>query len=414
MPALDLLEHRLEVPLVHAALAPVDAPEEGRTLTLFAREVRRRGDGADRPALLFLQGGPGGESPRPGVLPANPPWLARALEDFRVILLDQRGTGLSTPVGAPSMGQSAAQLAQDLTHYRADAIVEDAELLREHLGLEQWSLLGQSFGGFCSLSYLSAHPERVAEAFIAGGLPPVAMPVDEIYAATYEQMAVLSLGHYRDYPGDRDRLLAALDLCDAGELTLPGGEPLTAQTLRSIGGQLGTTGGSEALHYLLERDPRSPAFRYGVASLLPFDGASPLYTLVHEACYADGGVTGWSSDRVLPTAFAEDRSLLLGEHPGRWVFAERTDLRPWAQTADLLAAHDWPRLYDAEVLSRTHTPCSAAIYVDDPFVLEAHSRATAQLLPGMRTWVTNEWLHNGLRLSGGAVLDRLISLVRDR
>jgi hypothetical protein len=66
------------------------------------------------------------------------------------------------------------------------------------------------------------------------------------------------------------------------------------------------------------------------------------------------------------------------------------------------------------VLARTHTPCSAAIYVDDPFVLEAHSRATAQLLPGMRTWVTNEWLHNGLRLSGGVVLDRLISLVRDR
>jgi pimeloyl-ACP methyl ester carboxylesterase len=411
--ALDLLEHRIEVPLVHAAPAP-DAAHDPRTLTLFAREVRRRGDGADRPALLFLQGGPGGESPRPGVLPASPPWLPRALEDFRVVLLDQRGTGLSSPLGEPAAQRSATELAQDLTHYRADAIVEDAELLREHLGLERWSLLGQSFGGFCSLSYLSAHPERVAEAFIAGGLPPMAMPVDEIYAATYEQMAVLSQRHYRDYPGDRDRLLAALDLCDAGKLTLPWGEPLTARTLRSIGGQLGMTGGSEALHYLLERDPRSPGFRYGVASLLPFDGASPLYTLVHEACYADGGVTGWSSDRVLPTAFAEDRSLLLGEHPGRWVLSERTDLRPWAQTADLLAAHHWPRLYDAEVLTRTETPCSAVIYVDDPFVLEAHSRATAEVLPGMRTWVTSEWLHNGLRLSGGEVLDRLIALVRDR
>ena len=66
---------------------------------MFAREVADS-DGRDRPMLVFLQGGPGSEAPRPTRYPSSPGWLDRALHEFRVLMLDQRGTGRSSPIGA--------------------------------------------------------------------------------------------------------------------------------------------------------------------------------------------------------------------------------------------------------------------------------------------------------------------------
>ena len=60
-----------------------------------------------------------------------------------------------------------------LTHLRADEIVEDCEDLRRALGLERWSLLGQSFGGFCVTRYLSEHAQSLEKVYITGGLPAV-------------------------------------------------------------------------------------------------------------------------------------------------------------------------------------------------------------------------------------------------
>ena len=51
---------------------------------------------------------------------------------------------------------------------------------------------------------------------------------------------------------------------------------------------------------------------------LPFGGRNPLYAVVHEACYADGGATRWSAQRVLPAEFREDPTLLTGEHVFPW------------------------------------------------------------------------------------------------
>jgi pimeloyl-ACP methyl ester carboxylesterase len=109
-------------------------------------------------------------------------------------MLDQRGTGRSTPVGSLP-GMSPEEQAEYLTHFRADAIVRDAEALRDALGIDRWSVLGQSFGGFCVLRYLSAAPDGLREAFFTGGVPPVGRPVDDVYSATYRRM----LGRNRDY-----------------------------------------------------------------------------------------------------------------------------------------------------------------------------------------------------------------------
>lgn len=399
-----LTGHRLEVPLDHAN-------PSGRTIEVFAREVARP-DAEGKPYVVFLQGGPGGESPRPTTAPLGPSWIDRLVHDYRVLLLDQRGTGLSTPVGTLD-GMTASEQADYLEHFRADSIVRDAELLREHLGIERWSLLGQSFGGFCSLHYLSAFPDSLREVMFTGGIPPVGMPVDEIYAATYERSAELVERHYRMYPGDRDAVRRVVDLCDAGELVLSDGTALSARRFRQLGAGLGMSDGSEQLHYLLERDPRSPMFLAGVEGRLPFPASTPIYTVLHEACYADGGTTDWSCDRVLPAAFRDDPTMLTSEHPFPWLMDEVAGLRPLKEAADLLAARQWPTLYDPAALTAADVPCTAAIYYDDPYVLREHSLATAGMLRDMRPWITDEYLHNGIR-ADRRVVERLITLLRDR
>ncbi len=95
---------------------------------MFAREVvaADKAD-ADLPWLLFLQGGPGFGAYRPA---GRESWLNRALEDYRILLLDQRGTGRSTPATRQTLARLGPAQAQAdyLTHFRADSIVLDAEL----------------------------------------------------------------------------------------------------------------------------------------------------------------------------------------------------------------------------------------------------------------------------------------------
>ncbi|WP_293955310.1 alpha/beta fold hydrolase, partial [uncultured Corynebacterium sp.] len=137
-----------------------DAADE-RTIDIFARIATKKG-GENLPYLVFLQGGPGNEAPRPSLVPLNPSWLGVALEHYRVVLLDQRGTGLSSPVGNEILEHHSAQeVAEYLSHLRADGIVRDCEAIRAHLNADTWNLLGQSFGGFTTLHYLSTHPDAL-------------------------------------------------------------------------------------------------------------------------------------------------------------------------------------------------------------------------------------------------------------
>jgi pimeloyl-ACP methyl ester carboxylesterase len=401
-PGLVLTEYEFQVPLDHAI-------PDGERLTVFAREVADP-QGRDRPYLVFLQGGPGQEASRPTRGPTSPAWLDRALSEYRVLMLDQRGTGRSSPVGSLAAMTPHEQAAR-LALFRADAIVQDAEWIRRELDVDRWSILGQSFGGFCALHYLSVAPDSLREALFTGGVPPVGRSVDDVYRATYETMLGRNSSYYRRYPGDRDRVRALHDLFDAGEISVPSGQ-MTGRWFRQVGNALGMSDGPEHLHYLLERDPRSPAFSWDLAAALPFNGRNPLYAVIHEASYADGGATRWSADRVMPDAFREDITLFTGEHVFPWNFEDDTSLAPFREAAQLLAENPWPSLYDPEALRACVVPCAAAIYTEDAYVHRVFSEETAALVPTMRTWVTNEYEHNALRVDGDRVLDRLIGLAR--
>jgi pimeloyl-ACP methyl ester carboxylesterase len=398
-----LTEHELALPLDHAR-------PDGERITVFAREVADP-DGRDRPFLVFLQGGPGNEAPRPTRHPSAPGWLDRALQDFRVLMLDQRGTGRSSPVAAQS-GLSAEQLAERLTHFRADAIVRDAEAIRAELGVDRWSVLGQSFGGLCTVTYLSLAPEGLREAFVTGGLPPLAAGIDDVYRATYARTLVRNRRYYERYPGDRDRVRDLHGRLATEDARLPSGDRLTPRRVRQLGNLLGMSDGAEQLHYILERPADSSGFLHDVEAALPF-GRDPLYAVLHEACWADGGATHWSADRLLPADY-ESPELFTGEHVYPWMFEDYSALHPFRQAAEILARHEWPRLYDPDRLRENEVPVAAAIYAEDMYVERAFSEETAAQIRGLRPWLTNEYEHNGLRADGGRVLGRLIDLVRGR
>ena len=403
-PGLVLTEHEFSVPLDHAR--PGDA-----TIEVFAREVADP-DGQDRPFLVFLQGGPGFEAARPTRHPTSPGWLDRALQDFRVLMLDQRGTGRSTPVGALP-GLSPGEQAEYLTHFRADSIVRDAELIRAELGVERWSVLGQSFGGFCVMSYLSLAPEGLREAFITGGLAPVGRHPDKVYRATYDRILDRCELYYARYAEDRGRVIALLERLDAEDVRLPTGDRLTARRLRQAGNLLGMSDGAEQLHALLELPADSPAFRHDTSDFLEFE-RNPIYAILHESSYADGFATRWSAERVRPDDYASRPELLTGEHVYPWMFEDYGALAPLREAAEILAAHEWPRLYDPERLRANDVPVAAAIYANDPYVERAFSEETAALIRGARAWVTSEYEHNGLRADGDQILGRLIDLARGR
>jgi len=349
-------------------------------------------------------------------------WLNRALEDYRVLLLDQRGTGRSSPANRTTLARLGSPQAQAdyLACFRADSIVLDAELIRRELTGDPWSVLGQSFGGMCAVTYLSFAPHGVREALITGGLPALTATADEVYRDTYRTVAARNAAHYERYPHDAEQARLVAGYLDGHEVRLPDGAPLTVQAFQSAGGVLGQSGGSHALHYLLEDpfagDELSDSFRYALLDQLSF-ARGPLYALLHEACYAQDVATRWAAQRIRAD-FAEfdPRATPLyftGEMIYPWMIDADPVLRPLRQAADILAERaDWPPLYDPARLAANEVPAAAAVYYNDMYVDREFSMQTAGAIRGLQAWVTSEYDHDGLRVSDGAVLDRLIGMVR--
>ncbi len=102
--------------------------------------------------VVFLHGGPGG---------ATSPKNRRVFDPaaYRIVLLDQRGCGLSTPHVADGA---------DLSVNTTPKLVADIEALRVHLGIERWQVFGGSWGSTLSLAYAQEHPQRVTELVLRG------------------------------------------------------------------------------------------------------------------------------------------------------------------------------------------------------------------------------------------------------
>ena len=434
-PGRELTDWRFSVPLDH------DDPA-GEHIELYARAVTADGSsdgssgGADAlPWLLYLQGGPGGKAPRPV---GKGDWLDRALKDYRVLLLDLRGTGLSAPVNRqtlPRRGDGAAQ-AGYLTRFRADSIVRDCEAIRRSfLGEDgRWSLLGQSYGGFVALSYLSFHPEGLREVMMSGGLPGLGVGMDDAWRAAYRRNVRGNDEFYGRYPQDVATARRIGALLREKSVTLPDGGELTLEAFQSLGRLFGGSTGPDVLHYLLEEALAAPAagggepefsdgFLAQAAEIISFKHM-PLFPLLVEPSLDQSERTAWSAQRIRAEfpefdarAALDDPAAPLpftGEMAYPWMFETDPALRPLREAAEALHAHEpWSALYDREQLARNTVPTVAAVYRDDFFVDTEQGLSTVPHVPNLRTWVTSSYVHDGMRVSGGAVLDHLIGMLRE-
>ena len=394
----------------------------GEKIRVFAREVIDASkQGEDLPLIVFLQGGPGGKSPRPL---EREGWIANAVKRFRVILPDQRGTGRSTPVRAEHVAQmSAEQGARHLALHRADSIVRDFEALREqHFAGRQWWTLGQSYGGFLTLRYLSHFPESVVASAITGGIPGIHPDPAEVYARTFPRIAEKNRIFRARHPHLVARIDRVADLLEAQDVRLPGGDRLTVRRLQTLGLDFGMKPGFDRVHWLFdeafvdaEETVLSDVFLATVEAETSF-ATNPLFIALQEAIYGPGP-SAWAAqaERDRRPEFAETARPLnfTGETVFPWMFEEISSLRSYEAATKHLAEHEQPiDTYDVEQLAVNQVPVEAAVYFDDMYVDAQLSLDTASKIAGVHAWVTNEFEHDGLRL--GDVAEKLFTALEAR
>ncbi len=98
--------------------------------------------------VLFVHGGPGG-----GIEPIHRRYFHP--DKFRIILVDQRGSGKSTP---------HAELEENNTQN----LIADMEVVRKHAAVDRWMVFGGSWGSTLGLAYSQVHPERVTSLILRG------------------------------------------------------------------------------------------------------------------------------------------------------------------------------------------------------------------------------------------------------
>ena len=493
-------------------------------------------------SVIYLQGGPGFGCAPPvsglSLASSKSSWASAALlgdvtnldgSSFdRVVLMDQRGTGRSSPITRRGLGRmfpdlflldddddgngnddegggggggsagnllrrarasrAVADASDYLAKFRADSIVRDAEWIREALlrpppsstdaaaaapreggdpSPQPWgAALGQSFGGFCLMTYLSSieHPPRMC--LFTGGIAPMNAPAREVYDRLWLRVRERNLRYYDRYPGDvrrvkrivRRLLLHETDP-SASPVALPSGGALTARRFLQLGLALGGSPGSSFanIHDVIgiafadddDDAELSLAFLKRMEREQSFDDA-PLYFLLHESIYADGpsaGPTNWAAhssyesyasidpdfDYRVTSMIDDDRTsapptLFFGEMVFPWMahgdYAEVSG-RGMASLSEALATRvDWSPLYDASNMrvallgaggGPPKSKAASVTYYDDLYVdFEVGVKLVGRggPLEGVKVWVTNEYQHSGLRDDGANILCKLVSMAK--
>lgn len=379
-----------------------------------------------RPYVVFFQGGPGFQ--------CTPPLSKSGFIDeliqrgFQVLALDQRGTGMSTAICPEELGKMETEKAADyLTHFRADSIVRDAEMIRKVLCGEQgkWTIMGQSFGGFCCFTYLSFFPEYVKQAIVTGGIPPTADNPDKVYKALYPVVAHRNKYYYDKYPEDQKRVSFILDYLRNNKIQFPNGGNLSPERFQQLGLSLGSHNGADTIHLIvlrlfddLEVNGRPSFFILDKIQAMHSFDTNPIYAILHESIYCQQQSSDWSADRLradfqeFVSAEGKKPTYLTGEMIYKSMFEDYVELRQLKPVAELLAQKkDWPDLYDYKQLKNNKVPIVAATYFSDMYVEFGLVQETARETGNVKQWITNEYFHGGLRANPKEVLGHLFDLL---
>ncbi|KAF9221403.1 alpha/beta-hydrolase [Gyrodon lividus] len=419
---------------------PLDfSKPEGEHIRIFVRnlvsldEVNGGKSEGDLPYFLYLQGGPGFEVDLFSSLD-----LAGIVhkKGYQTLWLDQRGTGLSSPITGDSFkGKGDQEIVQYLKHFRADNIVRDCEAIRNHLlgkkenpNDRKWTIMGQSFGGFCATTYLSFYADGLKEVFMTGGLPPLVDQPDVVYKVLTKKVKERNVVYYAKYPQDIQRVRRILDHLENNNVVLPNGGQLTVSRWLQLGMDFGMHGGIDRVHQLVLRaitDLDSfGSLSYGLLSNVQvkqsFD-TNPIYTILHEPIYCQNRAANWSAHRIIGAHQEFQWSVVKNSQDspiyftGEMIFPDMFDdyynLRPLKNAAELLANdNSWDKLYDLEKLAQNTVKVNAATYHDDMYVDFGFAQETAARIANTEQFITNQNYHNGIRKNGEEIMKTLFEL----
>ncbi len=188
-----LRECRLPNLAILAQCGELRVPEDrskpnGRGIQIFAAVLPANTLSPKGDPLLILAGGPGQAAS------TLAPFVSRLNEVRRtrdIVLIDQRGTGRSTPLDCaafvprdedvletdpvPRARQCAEQLRAngvDASQYTTSTWIDDLEAMRAALGYSRWNLWGGSYGTRVAQEYLRRYPDRVRTLTLDGVVPP--------------------------------------------------------------------------------------------------------------------------------------------------------------------------------------------------------------------------------------------------
>ena len=294
---------------------------------------------------------------------------------------------------------------------------------------KKWSIIGQSFGGFCAVNYLSRFPEGLQEVFTAGGLPPLVRDPYQLYNKLFRKIKQRNKAYYQKYTEDIHRVKDIVRYIQKEDVKLPSGGRLSVLRLRQLGMYFGFHGTMDTVHEIITRFT-SDLNQFGYftrPTLAAFDGIIPfdlvpLYALLHEPCYAQGVAPGWAADRSM-SQFPEftrvpvdgpEPILFTGEMIFREMFKDFDELRGLLDTADHLAnAQDWPELYDEAQLAKNEVPVYSATFVEDMYVDFDFARETASKIKGCKNFITNVLYHDALANKSDELVKQLFALRDD-
>ena len=315
-------------------------------------------------------------------------------------MLDQRGTGRSTPVGGlpgPDPGEPKRRTSRTSAPTRSSATRSDARAtsaasdgacsVRASAGSPRWPISRR-------------RPTGLREAFFTGGLPAVDAHIDEVYRATYARAGSDVPGATTTRYPDRDRVLAVQDAIGSADgvrsrpVTGPSSPAAPARPParhRATAPSSCTTSSSST-----PSSPPSARRRHRRSSW----ARNPIYAILHEACWADGGATELVGERLLPPAeYAEDPTVHRRARLPLDVRSRSPALAPLREPPTCSPSTRGPALRRRS-LARNDVPAAAAIYAEDMYVERTFSEQTAPPGRGLRPWITNEYEHNGLRADG--------------
>lgn len=405
----------------------------------------------DRPILLYLCGGPGADNP-PLRVPEMNRWLLE--NGYSILYVNYRGCRDSSPVSLALEHMTASRDLDDsaradyITHFCQDNIVRDLEAIRLCLSQLQtvegtvyptglrWTILGQSYGGYMSLSYLSMHPEGLQDVFITGGLPPCGMNIDDYFRIEYRDIVAQNQAFYSTYP-DADALVRSILglITKIGYIPMTGRGHMTGQKLLTLGRQFGSKVGFPEVYNLLKKIERDLSTEgrlqtettHEFESILHID-ERPLYPLLLEQTWCSGNPTRWAAERVareIP-GFEYLRTDKKGDYPDpsltpagqpiyftantycRFHYDTHEELVDFKGAAERLAEHDWECPYDFDRLlaNPLGVPIYAVSFQRDMHLDVGVAARTAAMVGGLRLVIDPGW-HQDIRYKPAQVLENL-------